>query len=162
MIGGISTVKPELETPFPSERRTWTCPHNGLIVPVRESENIAYRENLLHRAAADSVLQQELLAACAKSPIFFIDSFVWTLWEQQVSTETWGNVPAQVALHPFVCWPRQEELIDFIWERFRNGEDGLIDKSRDLGASWLCMAFCDWLLLFRQNTQIRCMSRTED
>ena len=158
----MAIVKPQLSSPFPSDRVSWTCPHTGLVVPVTDGGNREYREKLLHRAEKDPVLQRDLIAACTASPILFFNAFIWTLHEQEVSETTWGNVPAKVALHPWICWVRQEEMIDFIWDRFRSGEDGLIDKSRDLGASWLCAGFLHWLWLFRPNTQLREMSRVED
>jgi len=129
---------------------------------MREEENIAYREKLLHKAAKDTVMQRDLLAACKQSPLFWINTFAWTLWEQEVSTTTHRNVPAVVALHPFLTYERQDEMIDFLVECFHFGRDALIDKSRQMGASWLCALFLHYLWLFRSNTQIREMSRTED
>ncbi|MEN6534487.1 MAG: hypothetical protein ABFD89_12540 [Bryobacteraceae bacterium] len=162
MIGGISTIKPELETPFPSGRKTWRCSRTGLIVPMEEDANREYRDRLLHKAEKDSVLQADLKAAIAESPLFFLNSFVWTLHEQEVSTETWGNVPARVALHPWICFERQDELVEFLLGCFTKGHDGLVDKSRDMGCSWICAAFIHWLWLTRPNTQLRELSRVED
>ncbi len=133
-------MKPELVTPFPSGRKTWKCSRTGLIVPMEEETNREYREKLLHKAEKDAVLQADLKAAIAESPLFFINSFVWTLHEQEVSEETWGNVPARVALHPWICFERQDELVEFLLECFTKGHDGLVDKSRDMGCSWMCGA----------------------
>ncbi|MCP4541706.1 MAG: hypothetical protein GY832_31630 [Chloroflexi bacterium] len=155
-------IKPTLATPFPSDRRTWTCPETGLIVPMQPSENMEYREKLLYRAAKDPVLQVDLLAACKASAAFWINSFAYTLWEQEVDPTTNTTIPAKTAIHPFILYERQDEMVQFLLDRFRNGEDGLVDKSRDMGASWLCMLFVQWLWLTRPNTQLRCMSRVED
>jgi hypothetical protein len=157
-----TAVKPELSSPFPPDEEWWICDKTGLKVPMRETENAAYRERLLHKAAHDTVMQRDLLAACKQSPLFFIDSFAWTLWEQEVSEEKHSNIPAKTALHPFICFPRQREMVAFLVECFTEGHDGLIDKSRDMGASWLCALFLHWLWLFRPNTQLREMSRVED
>lgn len=162
MTSTISTVQPTLRTPFPSERREWKCSRTGLIVPMREDENREYRERLLHRAEKDMALQADLKAAIKESPLFFLNSFVWTLHEQEVSPETWGNVPARVALHPWICFERQDELVEFLLECFTKGQDGLVDKSRDMGCSWICAAFIHWLWLTRPNTQLRELSRIED
>ena len=156
------SVKPELSTPFPTNREWWVCPQTGLKVPMQEHTNVLYREKLLHRAQNDTVLQQDLLAACKESPLYWINSFAWTLWEQEVSTVTHRNIPATVAVHPFLTYERQDEMVKFLTDHFAEGKDGLIDKSRQMGASWLCALFFHWLWLFRDHTQIREMSRTED
>ncbi len=156
------SVKPELSTPFPTNRRTWKCEKTGLIVPMREEENILYREKLLYKAANDTVMQKDLLAACKQSPLLWINSFCWTLWEQEVDPITHRSVPARAALHPFLTYERQDEMIEFLTARFNAGEDALIDKSRQMGASWLCVLFLHHLWLFRPNTQIRELSRVED
>jgi len=159
----LSSIKPELSTPFPTNREWWTDPTTGLKVPMREAENVAYRERLLHRAAKDTVLQQDLLAACKQSALYWINTFAWTLWEMEVSKETHGYVPASIALHPFITFERQDEMVAFLMDCITRGHDGLIDKSRDMGASWLIALFIHWQWLFgRSNLQLREMSRVED
>lgn len=158
----MSSIAPELSTPFPTDREWWVCPKTGLRVPMRETENAAYRERLLHKAAHDSVMQKDLLAACKESVLFFVNSFCWTLWEFEVDQTTHRYVPSPSALHPFITFERQEEWFNWAEERFRLGEDGLTHKSREMGASWLHAQFNHHVWLFRPNTQIREMSRTED
>jgi phage terminase large subunit len=55
------------------------------------------------------------------------------------------NLPTTV---PFILFERQVEFIDWLYERWRNREDGLCEKSRDMGVSWLCIAFACWMILF--------------
>ncbi|MDI5303748.1 hypothetical protein MJN76_29500, partial [Salmonella enterica subsp. enterica serovar Anatum] len=43
------------------------------------------------------------------------------------------NFPVTI---PFLLFPRQEEWIDWIMERSRNHENGLTEKSREMGLSW--------------------------
>src|SRR4051812_34784652 len=38
---------------------------------------------------------------------------------------------------PFVLFPRQREFIDFLYACSRSETHGLIEKSRDMGATWL-------------------------
>lgn len=156
------SIKPELSTPFPTNRRWWTCPKTGLKVPMWEDENMQYRVELLRRAENDPILQRDLLAACKESVKFWINTFAYTLWEQEVNLKTNGNIPAKVALHPFILFERQDEWVDWIEDLFRRGKDGLTHKSRDMGASWLHTLFFHHLWLFRPNTQLREMSRVED
>lgn len=49
---------------------------------------------------------------------------------------------------PFVFFERQDEFIHFIEELDRDSENGLVEKCRDIGATWLACAYtvATWLL----------------
>lgn len=49
---------------------------------------------------------------------------------------------------PFVLFPRQREFVEFLYACYFGEADGLVEKSRDMGATWLCVCFCVWLFLF--------------
>jgi phage terminase large subunit len=53
----------------------------------------------------------------------------------------------RIATLPFMMFPRQVELIKWIYESWRMGEDGLVEKSRDFGVTWVAVAFActEWL-----------------
>ncbi len=63
---------------------------------------------------------------------------------------------------PFVLFPRQRELLDFILARMRAREPGIIEKSRDCGASWLSMCLAASLCLFHRSVVICVGSSKED
>jgi hypothetical protein len=63
---------------------------------------------------------------------------------------------------PFLLFPRQEQFIDWLLARWRSREDGLAEKSRDMGVSWLCVAFAAWMWLFQPGTVIGFGSRKEE
>jgi len=160
----MSTVKPKLATPFPNEPNIWTCPKTGLKVPMGEAANMEYRIKLLRRAESDPVLQRDLLAASRESCLFWISTFAFTLWEIQVDPDNTGGgyIPAKQALHPFLPFQRQREWLSWALDCFYNGHDGLTDKSREMGASWLHILLFHWIWLNRPGTQLREMSRVED
>jgi hypothetical protein len=162
MIGTGFREAPRLREPFPSNRRYWTCPKTGLKVPKWYHENLEYREKLLRKAENDSVLQKDLLAACKESFLYFTNTFCWTKHEFETDPNTGQQVPAKQTHWPFITWEVQDGLGGWLEERFYQGEDGLIDKSREMGASWECVDFLHWLWLFRPNTEIREMSRVEE
>lgn len=66
------------------------------------------------------------------------------------------------ALIPFVLFPKQVEWVDFIMKNWRDGEYGLTDKSRDMGASWLAMGLSCTLCLFHKGMAIGFGSRKEE
>ncbi|MCK5608002.1 hypothetical protein KAR91_39345, partial [Candidatus Pacearchaeota archaeon] len=150
-----------LTTPFPDFPEFWHCPKTGLIVPKRDLANRQYRENTLKAAENDLVMQKDLLAACKESFLYWLNSFMWTYHQEDVDPVTHKMKPSEIADHPFVSWPIQDEVVADMEAAFLNGDDLLIKKSREMGASWLCLSFLHWLWLFREKTEIRMMSRKE-
>lgn len=63
---------------------------------------------------------------------------------------------------PFVLFPKQREFIDWLYARWKQREDGLAEKSRDAGVSWLCVAFGTWMWLFHPGTVVGFGSRKEE
>jgi hypothetical protein len=63
---------------------------------------------------------------------------------------------------PFLLFPKQEEFINWLLGCWRNREDGLAEKSRDMGVSWLCVAFATWMWLFQPGTVAGFGSRKEE
>lgn len=159
MAQGYS-AEPQLNVPL-LHPEMWKDPITGLWVPKRDIPNRAYREKLLTEAEDDLVLQQDLLGASSQSFLYWLNTFAWTYHQEDIDPETHAKLPAEIADWPFVTWPIQDMAAVRIEYCFRNGKDLLIKKSRDMGASWLCLSFLHWLWLFRPDTQIREMSRKE-
>ena len=63
---------------------------------------------------------------------------------------------------PFVLFDRQREFVDWLIERWHNQESGLVEKSRDMGLSWLCIAIAASLCLFHKDMSIGFGSRKEE
>jgi phage terminase large subunit len=63
---------------------------------------------------------------------------------------------------PFVLFKRQEEYISWLLERWLGREDGLVEKSRDMGVTWLCVGFAVWMWRYRPGSVVGFGSRTED
>jgi hypothetical protein len=62
---------------------------------------------------------------------------------------------------PFILFPRQRELITFLQKCLNDQENGLVEKSRDMGATWVCGAFSVWLWLFVDGASVGWGSRKE-
>jgi hypothetical protein len=62
---------------------------------------------------------------------------------------------------PFILFKRQEEFVTFILDCMENSEDGLTEKSRDMGATWLCCAISVWIWLFKLGASVGWGSRKE-
>jgi len=63
---------------------------------------------------------------------------------------------------PFYLFPRQVEFIDWLYALWKGREDGLAEKSRDMGVSWLCVAFAVWMWSFHAGTVVGFGSRKEE
>lgn len=63
---------------------------------------------------------------------------------------------------PFVFFHRQAEYITFLQECRHDGENGLVEKARDMGATWLSCAYSIHSWLFIQNDAIGWGSRKQD
>lgn len=63
---------------------------------------------------------------------------------------------------PFLLFPKQREFIDWLHDRWKGREDGLAEKSRDMGVSWLCVGFACWMLLFHPGSVVGFGSRKEE
>jgi hypothetical protein len=62
---------------------------------------------------------------------------------------------------PFILFKRQEEFIEWLYARWSNSENGLAEKSRDSGMSWLAVGFAVWMWLYRDGSAIGFGSRKE-
>lgn len=63
---------------------------------------------------------------------------------------------------PFVFFTRQGQFIDFLDECSRDGENGLTEKCRDMGATWLACAYSCHSWLFLDNDAIGWGSRKQE
>jgi len=63
---------------------------------------------------------------------------------------------------PFVLFPRQAEFIMWVVGKWRAREDGLAEKSRDMGVTWLCVSAAHWLWQFYAGTIVGFGSRKEE
>ena len=66
------------------------------------------------------------------------------------------------ATAPFLLFPKQVEAVEWIVARWEKREDGLVEKSRDMGVSWICVAVAVWMWVYRKGVVIGFGSRKED
>lgn len=63
---------------------------------------------------------------------------------------------------PFMLFPKQEDYLKWLIDRWVGREDGLAEKSRDMGLSWLCVGFAVWMMLFKTGAVVGFGSRKEE
>jgi len=62
---------------------------------------------------------------------------------------------------PFILFEKQVEFIEFLKELDEDQESGLVEKSRDMGATWVACAYSAWCYLFKPNDATGWGSRKE-
>lgn len=63
---------------------------------------------------------------------------------------------------PFILFEAQRNYVAWLHQRFTVREDGVTEKARDMGATWLCVCYAVWLWLFVPGTKVGFGSRKED
>lgn len=115
-----------------------------------------YQEKLMLRLKLNDAAERSAEARtylwnlCARpdNPVegakFFINNFGWT----------YDPRPEHKPGHlPFITFEYQDRAIEWFIDRVDNGRDGLVEKSRDMGMSWLLFVWLPlWYWLFRDGT----------
>lgn len=85
-------------------------------------------------------------------PIEFIEDWCETFDPRNAGT-------GRPTTMPFILFPRQREFIEFLYQCYTHNAHALCEKSRDMGASWLCVSFTVWLFLFQKGANVGWGSR---
>lgn len=88
----------------------------------------------------------------AEGCIFFIENFLWTF-----------NPKEEPKHFPFILFDFQKRAVREFIDHIINGRDLLLEKSREMGASWLLFsAVCLWFWIFREGINFLDGSYKED
>lgn len=63
---------------------------------------------------------------------------------------------------PFIFFPKQQDLIDFLESCSLDEESGLIEKARDMGATWICCGYTLWRWKYIKGDAVGWGSRKQD
>jgi phage terminase large subunit len=63
---------------------------------------------------------------------------------------------------PFLLFPKQEEYCVWFLERWKSREPGLVEKSRDMGMSWLMVGLASTICIFTPGVVVGMGSRKEE
>ena len=129
------------------------------IAPRSFLENLRYRRALLRWVTAEGEDDEVHIARrdhvwqmCLEDPFFYFDSFVFTYNPRDLVNPSL----------PFILYDFQREALAGMIDAL-GAEDFLIEKSRDMGASWLCSGAFEWAWHFLpQKTSFLLVSRKEE
>lgn len=114
-----------------------------------QKEKLVQRAEWMSVSANDARGQMLLWQMCAneESPadgcIFFIENFCWTFDPRSEGKNL-----------PVVLYPYQRDAVKYMVEHIDQGSNFLIEKSRDMGVTWLVVYVFLWYWLFRDGVSL--------
>lgn len=126
-----------------------------LMVPRKRRENLLFRKRILLECQRNEDYRDAVLEMCRNDILFFVDVFIW-----QFNPNFIGSGSPQIG--PFVAWDYQEEAIRTVLQCVWDRSDLVIEKSREMGASWLCLIIMLWFFFFHPYSTFLCISRNAD
>lgn len=136
--GGLEPKRPRVCT-----REQW---------PPDYASIYAWRMQTLAKLRADPALQAEAKAYYSTRPAQFIMDWC----------DTFNPRKQHGKWMPFVLFERQLDFIGFLEQLRHDAENGLVEKCRDIGATWLACAYSVWCMLFIPHDSTGWGSRKEE
>jgi len=118
-----------------------------LRVPGDLVGNLRWRRFVIDKTTTEE--KNAIYNYCKTDPIFFVNCFLWAYDPRKDHDK----------VEPFILWTYQESALLEIIEHIIEGKDLVIEKSRDMGASWLCLIAFTYLWLFRPHCAFICISK---
>jgi hypothetical protein len=107
----------------------------------------------LQKAKGDLEYRAHFNAMCASSLKFFVNTCLW-IFEPR-SDDVFSEMP-------FLLRDYQEEFLDELQDHIEHNRSLLVDKSREMGATWMVEAAAVWCWTFKRRHTFLCGSITED
>jgi len=105
--------------------------------PKDYKENLAWRAKLLQLAHESPEQRLMLKRLFLEDPLFAFNAFFFTYDPRQHEQHQ----------QPFCTYPFQDDTILTLCDHIQRGKDLLIEKSRDMGASWMVLGVFVWFWL---------------
>jgi phage terminase large subunit len=127
------------------------------------TEVYEYRAHLLNVLDEDKTGEtlRKLKLYYAENPVQFIIDWGVT-FDQRNALKRDKNGKRYKTKTPFIPFEKQEELLYWLLDRMNNSDDGLIEKSRDEGVSWITIALGATMCMFMPGVKIGYGSRKEE
>ncbi len=130
-------------------------------------ENLAARKINLRACDEDTDAQEgwrwAVSQPCVQSYLLWLNWFGWTFVSQDIDLEGHQHgITGAECDQPFVTWPTQDRAAAHLFDAITGGHDCTVDKSRQMGATWLIASMFTWFTLYQPATNFEVLSRTED
>ena len=107
------------------------------VIPKNFEDNMKWREQVLGRIDREPDFAQEVIELCKRDIDFFFNGFLWTF-------DPRGGENKDL---PFITYGFQDDFLLWLNGIYFEQKDGLVEKSRDMGVSWMILGFIlqQWL-----------------
>lgn len=122
-------------------------------IPKDRGENLKFRLKLLQLCKQSKKHREAVKEMCRRDVLAYINLFVWQFNPRKKGGREIG---------PFITWDFQDEAVLTMLECIEKDDDLFIEKSREMGASWLCLIAIEWLWHFHAWQKFLVISRNED
>ena len=128
-------------------------------VPREIKKNLRWRFFILQKSRNDPAVQRALWLVCANDIMFYINTFIY---------QTNPNADDdKKSAGPFITWPFQERAIlsedpdepGILW-CIDNRKSLVVEKSREMGATWWALIVRDWKCRFTKYYESLMMSKS--
>lgn len=133
--------------PFPKTTNVW---------PIDYEAVYAWRAHQLRRIEADPSVAEKLKAYYSTRPEEFINHWCDTYDPRNV------GVPGKLVHMPFILFDRQALFLKFLIKLLKGDAPGLVEKCRDMGATYVAIGLAVWMWVFWPAVAIGFGSATGD
>lgn len=99
-------------------------------VPKDARRNAEFRRKYIAQANDDPKLQEELWIMCSRDLLFWVNTFLWTVNQREHPS---------CPVRPFITWDFQDDVLRSIEDALDEKHDLVIEKSRDMGGTYLSL-----------------------
>lgn len=113
---------------------------------------LSNRLNLIIEARKSHTLRKKIINNCRDNIFYWLENFCYT----------YDPRPRRPKNLPFLPYDFQKELIQDLVNAINNGEDILIEKSRDMGVTWCVIYVLQWYWQFHDGYNFHLGSKKKD
>lgn len=129
----------------------WKTPDYAAVFTAR----IGALERIRAEAKTNPQAIPALKAYYKDNPVAFINDWGMTVDPRNAEI----GKPTEI---PFLLFPKQQEAVEWVVGLWRGRQNGMLEKSRDMGASWIMVGIAVWMWLFYDGAVIGFGSRKEE
>ena len=123
------------------------------LVPKDPVSNLWFRQEMVRQVTVDPEFASAQRAACRMDPFWYFNVYCWTINQAR---------PHPRKTVPFITYPFQDRGLDIIFDSLQQGFDVSVEKSRQMGASWLFALVIQYCWLFHQGQNFLMLSRSDE
>lgn len=114
--------------------------------------NLSFRRDLIKQGFSDPEAAHDLAVMCSRDLLFYINSFVWAYDPREAEGRR---------VMPFITFTGQDRILEELFCGITEGHDVGVEKSRDMGLTWLCLLAFEHQWHFRDLVSFMLLSRKE-